>query len=159
MTGREYLLLRFMCQGPVCVQVVVKDGRVLVGQLSCLDKQGNLILANTVQVLTGDTAGESWRRSVMLRSALPSKLLVQSAGVELRHIRPSAWGAGGGQGLSRHPEERLIGLVLVPPQQRVSCEAEVPGQSLALACYCMTAWHRVHLSASRAGSCCLYPVS
>ena len=26
---------------------------------------------------------------------------------------------------SQHAEERLIGLVLVPPQQRVSCDVEV----------------------------------
>ena len=30
-------------------QVVVKDGRVLLGELTCLDKQGNLILANTYE--------------------------------------------------------------------------------------------------------------
>ena len=60
----------------------MKDGRVLVGQLSCLDKQGNLILANTVQVLTGDTAGESWQPFVMLRSCLAKQLLVQAASVE-----------------------------------------------------------------------------
>jgi small nuclear ribonucleoprotein (snRNP)-like protein len=33
------------------VQVVVKDGRVLLGELNCLDKQGNIILANTYEQL------------------------------------------------------------------------------------------------------------
>ena len=37
---------------PGCgMQVVVKDGRVLVGELTCLDKQGNVILANTYEQL------------------------------------------------------------------------------------------------------------
>lgn len=112
------------------VQVVVKDGRVLLGQLSCLDKQGNLILANTVQVLTGDTAGEFWQSFVMLRSCLAKQVLVQAASVETRRMKSSACCAGGGQGLSRHPEERLIGLVLVPPQQRLSCKVEVLGTCL-----------------------------
>ncbi|KAK9846489.1 hypothetical protein WJX81_005167 [Elliptochloris bilobata] len=78
------------------LRVVVRDGRVLVGQLSCLDKQGNIILSHTVQVLAGCSAGAE-------------------------------------QKLKRHPEERLIGLVLVPPQQRVSCEVEV-GTSVGAVC-------------------------
>lgn len=32
------------------VKVVVKDGRVLFGELNCLDKQGNLILINTYEL-------------------------------------------------------------------------------------------------------------
>ena len=39
------------------LQVRVQDGRVLVGQLTCLDKQGNIILANTVQVPGNAHAG------------------------------------------------------------------------------------------------------
>ncbi len=31
------------------LQVVVKDGRVLTGELLCIDKQANLILGNTYQ--------------------------------------------------------------------------------------------------------------
>lgn len=31
------------------MKVVVKDGRVLIGDLLCIDKQGNLILGNTYQ--------------------------------------------------------------------------------------------------------------
>ena len=58
------------------MQVVVKDGRVLVGQLSCLDKQGNLILANTVQVLTGDTAGGSRQQVIMMSSRLAKQTAV-----------------------------------------------------------------------------------
>ena len=31
------------------LQVVVKDGRVLIGELLCIDKQANIILGNTFQ--------------------------------------------------------------------------------------------------------------
>lgn len=31
------------------MKVVVKDGRVLIGDFLCIDKQGNLILGNTYQ--------------------------------------------------------------------------------------------------------------
>ncbi len=34
---------------PVVLQVVVKDGRVLIGEFLCIDKQANLILGNTYQ--------------------------------------------------------------------------------------------------------------
>ena len=34
-----------------CLQVHVKDGRVLVGDFNCLDKQGNMILTNTYEVM------------------------------------------------------------------------------------------------------------
>lgn len=40
-TARQLLHKRF--------KVVVKDGRVLVGDFLCIDKQGNLILGNTYQ--------------------------------------------------------------------------------------------------------------
>lgn len=33
----------------VCLKVVVTDGRVLIGDFLCIDKQGNLILGNTYQ--------------------------------------------------------------------------------------------------------------
>lgn len=36
----------------VRMQVVVKDGRVLIGDFLCIDKQGNLILGNTYQQVT-----------------------------------------------------------------------------------------------------------
>lgn len=36
----------------VCMKVVVKDGRILVGDFLCIDKQGNLILGNTYQQVT-----------------------------------------------------------------------------------------------------------
>ena len=34
-----------------CLQVQVKDGRVLVGDFTCIDKQGNIILVNTYEHL------------------------------------------------------------------------------------------------------------
>ena len=33
------------------LQVQVKDGRVLVGDFNCLDKQGNIIMTNTYEVM------------------------------------------------------------------------------------------------------------
>jgi len=33
----------------MCVQITVADGRVLVGNFICLDKQGNVILDQTVE--------------------------------------------------------------------------------------------------------------
>ena len=33
-------------------QIRVKDGRVLVGEFCCLDKQGNIILQNTFEHMT-----------------------------------------------------------------------------------------------------------
>ena len=39
------------------VQVKTKDGRLLVGELSCLDKQGNIILSHTVQILISGSNG------------------------------------------------------------------------------------------------------
>lgn len=32
-----------------CMQITVKDGRELVGELQCMDNYGNIILANTVE--------------------------------------------------------------------------------------------------------------
>lgn len=42
------------CNTPFCAraQVVLVGGRVLLGDLQCLDKQGNLILGNTVEQLS-----------------------------------------------------------------------------------------------------------
>lgn len=34
---------------PPVVQIQVKDGRVLVGDFTCLDKEGNIILTNTYE--------------------------------------------------------------------------------------------------------------
>ena len=36
----------------LAMKVVVKDGRILVGDFLCIDKQGNLILGNTYQQAT-----------------------------------------------------------------------------------------------------------
>lgn len=35
-------------------KVVVKDGRVLIGEFLCIDKQANLILGNTYQQVQGE---------------------------------------------------------------------------------------------------------
>lgn len=35
-----------------CLQIRVRDGRVLVGDFTCLDRQGNIILTNTYEVMT-----------------------------------------------------------------------------------------------------------
>jgi len=33
------------------MQIRVKDGRVLAGDFTCLDKQGNIILTNTYELM------------------------------------------------------------------------------------------------------------
>ncbi|KAL0054670.1 hypothetical protein WJX82_000808 [Trebouxia sp. C0006] len=38
------------------LKVVVKDGRVLIGELLCIDKQANIILGNTFQQVQSDSA-------------------------------------------------------------------------------------------------------
>ena len=39
--------------GPLpAAQIRVKDGRLLVGEFTCLDKQGNIILTNTYEHMT-----------------------------------------------------------------------------------------------------------
>jgi small nuclear ribonucleoprotein (snRNP)-like protein len=38
------------------VQIKVQDGRVLVGDFACMDKQGNIILYNAVEELLVDGA-------------------------------------------------------------------------------------------------------
>lgn len=37
---------------PPAPQIRVKDGRLLVGEFTCLDKQGNIILTNTYEHMT-----------------------------------------------------------------------------------------------------------
>ena len=37
------------CPYPRHMQIQVKDGRVLVGDFTCMDKQGNIILTNTFE--------------------------------------------------------------------------------------------------------------
>ena len=61
------------------MQITVLDGRVLVGDFICLDKQGNIILYNTVERLMRD-------------------------------------------GIL---EEKSLGQVLVPAEQRKTCDVEV----------------------------------
>ena len=36
------------------LQICVKDGRILVGDLLCLDQQGNIILGNTCEQTSGN---------------------------------------------------------------------------------------------------------
>ena len=36
------------------LQICVKDGRILVGDLLCLDQQGNIILGNTCEQISSD---------------------------------------------------------------------------------------------------------
>ena len=54
------MLAQFWCMGNAYVshfymlQICVKDGRVLVGDLLCLDQQGNIILGNTCEQISSD---------------------------------------------------------------------------------------------------------
>ncbi len=40
------------CSLPPVLQIRVQDGRLLVGEFTCLDKQGNIILTNTYEHMT-----------------------------------------------------------------------------------------------------------
>ena len=41
-----------------CSQIGVKDGRTLVGNFNCIDKQGNIVLINTLECQGGEGEGE-----------------------------------------------------------------------------------------------------
>eukprot|EP00388_Colpodella_angusta_P034578 GDKK01033097.1.p1 GENE.GDKK01033097.1~~GDKK01033097.1.p1 ORF type:complete len:120 (-),score=10.76 GDKK01033097.1:34-369(-) len=53
------------------LKVVVNDGRVLVGDFLCIDKQGNLILGNTYQQVPGENllSGERLIGQVLVPAA------------------------------------------------------------------------------------------
>ena len=74
------------------IRIRLTDGRVLIGNLQCLDKQGNILLANAVEI----------------RKKQVSCLNTQTAG--------SAINAGW--------DERMVGLVIIPPQHRKTCEVK-----------------------------------
>lgn len=99
---------------------MVKDGRVLIGEFLCIDKQANLILGNTYQqvqgyatasttdILTSEIEYYSHMRTpvqlfVTCRALLPNNLLLALCS----------------------EKERPIGQVLVPALQRKSCHVEV----------------------------------
>lgn len=120
-------------------QVRVQDGRVLVGQLSCLDKQGNIILATTVQVPGSTHAGAPMLHCVLEPELLRPTPQQARSGRSVcpvvqaeRSSRLCCACPGGAHGLPQRAEERLIGLVLIPLQQRVSCEVEVRNSSVCL---------------------------
>lgn len=48
------------------MQVVVDDGRVIVGELTCLDKQANLILRNCHEELSADLQSSSYVENRLL---------------------------------------------------------------------------------------------
>ena len=83
---RHYLTHKRNNNGSQCssisinfLQIQVRDGRVLIGDFTCIDKQGNIILNQTVEQYESN-----------------GKL-----------------------------EEKVLGQVLIPATQRVSCECEV----------------------------------
>ncbi|PSC68263.1 LSM domain-containing 1 [Micractinium conductrix] len=64
-------------------RIHVRDGRVLVGDFNCLDRQGNIILANTHEVLT--VAGRPHEK-------LMGQVLVPAAhrvSIEFQAVNPS----------------------------------------------------------------------
>lgn len=86
------------------MQVVVKDGRELTGELLCLDKQGNLILGNTYEQVP--------RQGLAIASA--SQLIMQGSCITFAC-----------QCSDKEDKERPIGQVLVPAQHQKSCHVEV----------------------------------
>ena len=83
-------------------QVQLPDGRVLVGQLQCCDKQGNLVLHNTREYLAGRCVPQPHP---------PASLTPLSR--------------------ARSGAERALGLVLVPREHRVAVEAQQEAAQLA----------------------------
>lgn len=113
------------------VQVEVKDGRVLCGRFSCMDRQGNLILMDAHE---RQAIGGRWARTSCsardseggaLRQRGPSdaegKGCVGYGHVSVRHVRPRR---RAGVHPARREERRRMGQVLIPPHQRVSCCVE-----------------------------------
>ena len=53
--GCQALLICSTYVSQLCMlQICVKDGRILVGDLLCLDQQGNIILGNTCEQISGN---------------------------------------------------------------------------------------------------------
>lgn len=75
---RELLLRRF--------RVVVKGGRIIEGDFQCLDKQGNLVLGNAVELLTGAASGQSSRQLGMVLIPEPQQQEILVDNLEEPHI-------------------------------------------------------------------------
>lgn len=90
---------------PCCPQVVLPSGRIIEGDLACLDKQGNLILSNAVEhILTAGSSSSS-----------------------------SAQATGGGSS-SKQQQTTQLGMVLVPKvqQQEVSLRVSLSEKTAML---------------------------
>lgn len=122
------------------LQIRVKDGRVLVGEFACMDKQGNVILLNTYEHVTIDGRCVCCAGAFQQRALRGDALLCfapkgcHDGGQSLRVciavgkqvcclLKPSA-GVPATPALPRRLYEKQMGQVLVGAAQRVSCEFE-----------------------------------
>ena len=87
------------------LRVFLTDGRILLGNLRCIDRQGNLLLANTMEVRRREQAARA-----QAQAQAQAQLGVTNAG----------W------------EERKVGLVVVPERHRRRCEAKLTEEDAAI---------------------------
>jgi small nuclear ribonucleoprotein (snRNP)-like protein len=95
---------------PCCPQVLLPSGRIIEGDLACLDKQGNLILSNAVEhILTASSSSSTGSSST------------QATG-------------GGSSSSSKQPQTTQLGMVLVPKaqQQEVSLRVSLSEKTAML---------------------------
>ncbi len=120
------------------LQVVVKDGRVLIGELLCIDKQANIILGNTyqqVQRYDSQRVSASHSRCVSMCSSevqvicMGILISISSTMLEVLNNSPPRCACLEYSSMlcsdSAPFKERPIGQVLVPASQRKSCHVEV----------------------------------
>ena len=82
------------------IRMRLVDGRILIGNFQCLDKQGNILLSNTVEIRKKNASshGSGTKNSIST--------------TETRGPVNAGW------------DERMVGLVVVPPHARKSCEVK-----------------------------------
>jgi small nuclear ribonucleoprotein (snRNP)-like protein len=103
---------------PCWPQVVLPSGRVIEGDLACLDKQGNLILSNAVEhILTASSSNSSSSSSNTNNSNTNSSTGSSSSGSS-----------------SKQPQTTQLGMVLVPKaqQQEVSLRVSLSEKTAML---------------------------
>ncbi|KIZ00764.1 hypothetical protein MNEG_7200 [Monoraphidium neglectum] len=97
-------------------KVILIDGRVIVGDFQCLDKQGNLILGNACEIISHAGASGATSTSGNGGGATPNGTAAAQKG-------------GGGNGAAAAgaaaPMEKSLGTVLVPKEQQKDVQLQV----------------------------------
>ena len=125
-------------------QVNLKDGRELLGELQCIDRQQNLVLSQTFELLRDRYGCRklqanlscTWTSPVEISQG-PKLVMDISAGnftFAARFLCPTAlvlnWTRSGAI-----LEQKRVGAVLVPLEHRKTCEVEVDSYIAARACH------------------------